>query len=386
MTRPDRGGDDHWRRHRASLALVAVFALGIFLYTARLRHNPPGFFVDESSVAYNAYTISQTGRDEFGVKWPLFFRAFGDYKNPIYVYLLAALFKLFGPGIFTARLLSAVAGIMTATLLGLLAARISKRREVGLLVAATALLTPWLFEMSRVVLEVALYPLAVVLFLLCLQRASTKDKWSWLDALSLAATLALLTYTYSIGRLLAPLLALGLVIFTTRTRWPGILRAWALYGLALLPMFVFQRRHPGALTGRFDLITYITPQSSAARVAWEFVKHFAGNLDPRRLLLTGDTSIWQVAHVRGTPALLAATLILVATGAWLVLRRHRRDAWWRFVFYGLAASVVPASLTADYFHMLRLASVPVFLLVLAVPAFARLIEEGGRRRSISRTR
>ncbi|MBC7930383.1 MAG: glycosyltransferase family 39 protein [Rubrivivax sp.] len=378
MTRPERGRG-FWQRYRAPLLFTAVVALGTFLYTAGLRHNPPGFFVDESSVAYNAYTVSRTGRDEFGEEWPLFFRAFGDYKNPVYVYLLAALFKLFGPGILTARLLSAFAGALAAALMGLLAARVSKRREVGLLVAASALLTPWLFEMSRVVLEVALYPLAVALFLLCVRRGASKDCWSWRDAAFLAASLALLTYTYSVGRLLAPMLALGLVIFYTRARRRGILLTWALYAPTLLPMLVFQRNHADALTGRFNLITYITPQSSYPEIAWEFVKHYAGNLDPRRLLFTGDPGMYQVAHVQGTPAVLVATLILALAGAWFVARRHRNEAWWRFVVYGLLASVVPASLTADYFHMLRLAAMPVFLLVLTVPAFAWLCEEGVRR-------
>lgn len=368
-----------FRRYRLPLMFATVLVCGVALYTVRLRHNPPGFFIDESSVAYNAYTVSQTGRDEFGEAWPLFFRAFGDYKNPVYIYLLAALFKLFGPGILTARLLSAIGGVVAAALTGLLAARISKRRGVGLLVAASALLTPWLFEMSRVVVEVALYPLAVALFLLCVGRAASKDRWSWRDAALLAGTLALLTYTYSVGRLLAPLLALGLAFFYTRARRPGILRTWALYAPTLLPMIVFQRGHADALTGRFNLITYITPQSSVPEIAWEFVKHYAGNLDPRRLLFTGDPGVYQVAHVQGTPAVLAATLILVVMGVWLVARRHRKEAWWRFVVYGLLASVIPASLTADYFHMLRLAALPVFLLVLTVPAFAWLCENGSRR-------
>jgi 4-amino-4-deoxy-L-arabinose transferase-like glycosyltransferase len=371
--------NDGFKRYRLPLLVVAVLVCGLALYTVRLRHNPPGFYIDESSIAYNAHTVSQTGRDEFGEAWPLFFRAFGDYKNPVYIYLLAALFKLFGPGIFTARLVSAIAGVVAAALTGLLAARISRRRDVGLLVVASALLTPWLFEMSRVVLEVALYPLAVALFLLCAQRAASKDRWTWRDAALLAASLALLTYTYSIGRLLAPLLALGLVVFYTRARRRGILLTWALYAPTLLPMIVFQRGHADALTGRFNLITYITPQSSYLEIAWEFVKHYFGNLDPRRLLVTGDPGMYQVAHVQGTPAVLVATLILVVAGACFVARRHRNDAWWRFVVYGMLASIVPASLTTDYFHMLRLAALPVFLLVLTVPAFAWLCEESVRR-------
>ena len=173
MTRQDTR--DPGRRYRPAVLLALVILGGAALYTFRVTRNPAGFFIDESSVAYNAYTISQNGQDEFGNSWPLFFRAFGDYKNPVHVYLLAALFKLTGPSILTARLLGAIAGVVTALLLGLLAARVSRRRDVGLLVAASALLTPWLFELSRVAFEVALYPLAVTLFLLCVQRAATKQ-------------------------------------------------------------------------------------------------------------------------------------------------------------------------------------------------------------------
>ena len=193
----------------------------------------------------------------------------------------------------------------------------------------------------------------------------------------------LLTYTYSIGRLLAPLLALGLVIFATRQRWSGILRTWAIYLLTLVPMIVFQRRHAEALTGRFKLISYIKPESSVTEIGWEFIKHYVANLNPVKLLVSGDPNIYQVAHVSGTPAMLAATMLLAIMGAWLVLRHHRDKAWWRFVLYGLVASIVPASLTADYFHMLRLAALPVFLLVLAVPAFAWLCELSERRREFA---
>src|SRR5215210_8856676 len=89
------------RRYRGLLASSAV-ALAVLLYAAGVPDNPPGFYIDESSVSYNAYTISQTGRDEHGTAWPLFFRAFGDYKNPTYIYLLAGLFKLTGPSIVAA--------------------------------------------------------------------------------------------------------------------------------------------------------------------------------------------------------------------------------------------------------------------------------------------
>jgi hypothetical protein len=259
---------------------------------------------------------------------------------------------------------------------------VSGSRAVGLLTWLTALLTPWLFELSRLVLEVAAYSPAVALLLLLLWRASRRGAWTPADALAVALALALLTYTYSIGRLLAPLLAAGLFLFaTTRARLRSVLTALALYALALAPLFVFDYRHPGALTERFKVITYLGAGGGLARDAFEFLKHYASNMSPWAFAVTGDPNEYNVAGVDGTPLVLAATLALALAGLWLSLRRARADAWWRFVLYGLLASAVPASLTNEYVHSLRLAPVPVFLVVLTTPALAWLLEEGRSARA-----
>lgn len=361
-------GEHNLVGRRWTLTLLIVIVFVTLLYVVDSPKNPPGFYIDESSVAYNAHLIAQTGRDEHGLAWPLFFQAFGEYKNPVYIYLLAGLFRFTGPSIPAARLFSATLGIAAAVLLGLLALRITNRRVIAFLVVLTALLTPWLFELSRVVLEVSLYPLVLALFLLCVYRASQKPRWSWIEILLLAVTLALISYTYSIGRLLGPLLALGLIFFVTRGRRLGLLLTWGLYALTLVPMFLFQRRHSNALSGRFSIITYITRQNTPGNIAWEFVKHYFGNFNPWRLLVTGDPNAFQITHIYGAELLLMATGLLSVAGLLLVFRYHLRDAWWRFVVYGVVASVIPASLTNEYVHTLRLVPLAVFLIVLTIPA------------------
>jgi hypothetical protein len=362
---------------------AAACALALALYWADVPANPPGFYIDESSIAYNAHTIAQTGRDEYGEAWPLFFRAFGDYKNPTFVYLLAAVFRLTGPSILAARLLSAALGAAAALLLGLLALRMTRSTEAAAVVACSALLTPWLYECSRLAFEVSAYPLVVALFLLTLWGAASKERWSLRDALMLAASLALLTYTYSVGRLLGPLLAAGLAFFITRRNASRVVQTWGLYALALLPLFIFQRHNPGALTGRFRLLTYATPQTTLAADALAFARHYLADINPRRLLAAGEANIRD--NATGSGPLLAVTFALAALGLVLILRDHRRrarrqfarDAWWRFIVYALAASVVPAALTASDFPQLRLAAFPVFLHALTIPALAWLLG-GGR--------
>ena len=361
------------------LLWLLLAAAGLAFYAWGAPANPPGFFIDESSVAYNAHTIAESGKDEHGESWPLYFKAFGDYKNPTYVYLLAAVFRVTGPGVAPARYLSAALGVLAALALGLLAVQLTGSRAAGLLTFLAALLTPWLFELSRIVVEVAAYPLAVALFLLATRRAASKEAWGVADSALVAASLALVTYTYSTGRLFGPLLALGLALLVTkRARVGSLLTTWALYGLTLVPLYVYHRRNPEALTKRFNFLTYVTPESGYAEDAWEFVKHFAANLNPWRLLITGDVNNYQIASVPGAAPVLAAAFALALVGAWLALKEARRDAWWRLFFFGLAASVVPASLTNDYFHMLRLAPLPVFLVALCAPALTWLVERRSR--------
>jgi len=366
-----------WHLSRRAWLLLAGGALGFWLYAANATGNPPGFYLDESSIAYNAYSVAHSGADEHGESWPLYFRAFGEYKNPIYIYLLALIFKITGPSILAARLLSEAAGYLAALVLGLLVARISRRYTIGLVGALTALLTPWLFEVSRLVFEVALYPLVLACYLYALYRAQERERWSWIDALLLAAGLGLLTYTYSIGRVLAPLLALGLAMFFTRRRVKGILLTWALYAVALVPLLVFNANHPGALSSRFYLISYIKPQTPWTEVAWKFAERYLANLNPVRLLVTGELNIRHHIPVMGS--LLLATFILAVIGIDRIAHQHIREAWWRYLLYGLAISLVPAALTNDDFHTLRLIALPVFLLLLTVPALMWLWESTARK-------
>ncbi|HEY0320407.1 MAG TPA: glycosyltransferase family 39 protein [Pyrinomonadaceae bacterium] len=361
---------------RLLLVLAAIILLYAF-YIAGIRKNPPGFYLDESSIAYNAYLMGRTGVSESGVAWPLYIRSytglFSVYANPIYIYLLAAVYVFSPPSILAARLLSATLGFVAALCLGFLAWRISRRRTIGFIVMLFAMLTPWLFEISRLVFEVALYPLTLALFLLALYRAQEKERWSWMDCALVAASLGLVTYTYTIGRLFAPLLALGLLIFArNRERLIDVFKTWLLFGITLLPLLIFNRRHPGVLTERFYLISYIKPKSTWSEIIPEFISHYFDNLSLSSLLLIGDTNPRH--HVAGMGSFLAPVFILASFGIYLVLKYHWRESWWRFILYGLVISPISASLTLDQFHTLRMIPYPVFLLVLTVPALQRLLE------------
>jgi hypothetical protein len=115
------------------VAIVLGFALLYLFYVSDLSTNPPGFYVDESAIAYNAYCIAKTGANEFGTRFPLFFPvytgAWTQYANPTQIYLLAIPFTVMKPSILVARVYSASWVFAACLLLGWLAKRISARKR-----------------------------------------------------------------------------------------------------------------------------------------------------------------------------------------------------------------------------------------------------------------
>jgi hypothetical protein len=360
--------------------VITLFAVGLLylFYLDGLSTNPPGFYIDESAIAYNAYCIAQSGAGEFGNRLPLFFPVYTggwtQYANPTQIYLLAIPFTVFRPSILVARIFSATWVFAACVLLGALAGRISSQRRIGAIVGLTAILTPWLFDVSRLVMETYFYPMALVLFLFAVFSAQRKQNWNWLTVAALAATLMLLTYSYTIGRLLGPLLAAGLLLFvTSHARLVSVIKTWVLYGVTLVPLLVFKANHPEALTQRFYLISYIKPESPWREIAPKFIRRYLEDFSLISLLIDGDGNPRH--HMPGAlGSFLIAAFILALIGLVVVIVRHWREPWWRFVIFGAAASIVPGALTADQFHSLRIVAYPIFLLLLTIPALEFLLE------------
>jgi hypothetical protein len=354
-------------------------ALLFALYISGLSKNPPGFYVDECALAYNAFLVGHTGAGEFGPRFPLYFEVFTNgftaYVSPVHVYLLAVTFLIFPATILVARVFAALWVFIACVLLGLLASRICSRgvtdarcRLIGLVVAVSALLTPWLFELSRLVLEVNFLPFALVLVLGAIYFAQASGFSRWRHVIAVALSLTLLSYCYTSGRLLGPLLALGMLSFATDKRRCGMIVITGLiYAISLIPILVFNRHHPDALMRRLYEISYIRPGVSWSEITARFISRYLEDQSLSGLLLTGDYHPRH--HVQGSGgAVLIATFVLAVIGLLIIIIRRRRERWWWFVVYGLAVSIVPGAITIEPFHALRLAAYPVFLLLLTVPA------------------
>jgi 4-amino-4-deoxy-L-arabinose transferase-like glycosyltransferase len=344
----------------ASALVVLVVGFQLWITPS----NPPGFIRDEASFSYNAYTIGHSLRDQDGGLLPLYLVSFGDYKSPVFVYLLAPVFRLAGPHQEVARALAAVCVLAAVALVGLLAWRRTRSAEVAVAAFVLAGLTPWLFELGRVAFDTSLLPLSVALVLLAAERAYRAGTLA--AGVPVGLALGLVAYSYAAGRLIAPLLAAALLVFGRR-RW--LLSAWGTFVLGLVPLIVYWFRHPGALTARYQATTFIRKGMSGWTIVGDTVWHYVHDWNLWHWVVSGDRKPY--IH-SGAGQLLGAVAVLALYGAALVVTRLRADRWWVFVLVATLVVVFPSALSEDRFDSLRMSALPLLLAVLAIPALREL--------------
>lgn len=98
------------------IVLILIFLLGSVLRFYMGSSIPPGLYIDEASIGYNADEILKHGVDQYGYKYPLFFKSYGDYKLPVYVYGVSLSIAAFGRNDFAVRFPSELFGSLTIIL------------------------------------------------------------------------------------------------------------------------------------------------------------------------------------------------------------------------------------------------------------------------------
>src|SRR5574337_326486 len=191
------------------LTILAITTRFIFL-----EKSPPGFYVDEASFGYNAVSIMETGRDEHGILFPVYFKAFGEYKNPIFCYSIIPFLKIFGVSVFAVRVTSAFWGLATIILLFFVVKNYLKNIHAAFFSSLMLTLMPWHLIISRIAFEVVTLPFFLLLFLYFWEKylRTSKIKFTFIASFCMGICF----YTYSTARLLVPLYCAGVFIIWFR--------------------------------------------------------------------------------------------------------------------------------------------------------------------------
>lgn len=217
------------------LEVLILLVVAFFIRCAQIDKIPTGFYADEAAIAYNAFSLLETGKDEYGKSWPLLFRSFGEYKTPTYSYLLIPIFKFFGKSVLSARYLTVISGFLSVIGLIFLSKIWFKEKKIVLCIAITFLLMPWSIIYSRSIYEVNLALTFLIWGLFFLELKIKNKKWNWWLGIFL---FVLSIITYNGARIFTPLLGLIWLILN----WKEIINKknrWSLFITVLVGLIAF---------------------------------------------------------------------------------------------------------------------------------------------------
>ncbi|MFA5932965.1 MAG: glycosyltransferase family 39 protein [Microgenomates group bacterium] len=189
--------------------ISVIFLLGLLLRVVSLQNFPPGFNADEAALGYNAYSIIQTGKDEWGQTLPLVFKSFSDYKPGLYVYLDIPFVYLFGLNELAVRLPSIILGSFSIILIYLLSKLLFKKEVVALSTAFLLAISPWHLHFSRGAWEANVATFFMLLGVFSFLKSFTNRRFLWVSALAFIASM----YVYQSTRLVTPALLLLIGLF-----------------------------------------------------------------------------------------------------------------------------------------------------------------------------
>ena len=198
------------KKMKNKILLVLIILIGIIFRFYKLGSIPNAYSPDELAQGYTAYSILQTGKDEWGSASIFNLRSFGDYKPPIQTLLMIPSIKLFGLNTFAVRFPNALFSVFTILLTFLMADILLKNKKISLLSALFVSISPWLLPMSRLALEANLVIFIVSLgFYLFLLASQTKKTIYYLFSILF---FGISLFTYHSAKIFTPILLLILIL------------------------------------------------------------------------------------------------------------------------------------------------------------------------------
>lgn len=357
-----------WRRvgRRAEIGwLIGVLIVAALLRLPLLGQIPNGFFLDEASRGYDAYSLLLTGADQYGARWPLFAEGLDDYTPSLYTLLVVPSVAVLGLTETAVRLPAALVGIATVGTTYLLG-RALFSPAAGLIGAALLAISPWHILPSRTGAEWVLLPLFTTLGVWLLLRGQMHGPSLVLGGLVLGIGL----YSYAFARLLVPALVFGFVVLW----WPELRERWR-WGLAdlvilltlALPLVAFNLTPAGQ--ARLQAVVPLDRYRGVALIPY-VLGNFASFFGPSFLLFGAEPTFHHRLDGFGPVLLVIVPLLLNASYGVIRARTVSRPVL--FMLWWLVAAPASAALHRE--------SPSSLLLLGAIPSWQLLGGVGGALR------
>jgi 4-amino-4-deoxy-L-arabinose transferase-like glycosyltransferase len=365
------------------LFFIVIIAATLRFY--QINKIPVSLYWDEVSQGYNAYSISQTLKDEYGNFMPLLFRAFDDYKMPLNIYLTSLSVKAFGLNEFAIRFPSALFGTLTILVSFFLVRQLLERcgwlmgqkyKDVIALISAFFLaISPWHIQFSRAGFEANVALFFVILGVYLFLKGLEKHRYYLFSLFSFVAA----CYGYRSIEIFLPVLLFGLLIGFRKELFkiglPKIGLGLILFGLLLFPL-LNSLLHEGA--SRFNQTNISVEINQIALGNFQkgiktnrklvyvttFLKNYISQFTPQFLFTSGDPNGRQSPRGMGMQYLWEIPFLII--GLYVILKYFSTPVKISLLAWLLAAPL-PAALSIPTPHALRALNIlPILQIATAI--------------------
>ncbi len=375
---------------KTKIILILIILISFFIRLIFSQKNP--LLWDEAALGYNAYSIIQTGNDEYGQFLPLIFKSFGDYKPGLYVYLCLPFIKIFGLNEITVRLPSIILGSFLPLFIYLLIKEIHpKSHQVALISAFITAFNPYNIHFSTGAWETNILTCQLVLACFFFYRYLNFSKIKFL--FFSATFFGLSLFTYQAGKMISLFLVLTILILNfsklnlqkiiTGFIIPlGIFSLPIIYGLLfssnanrlkVVSLFSYPRssQETQTIINETNNLDYQLFYSQPIFFVRNFLSRYFNHFSPKFLAFEGD---WQNPR-HSAPyigVILYPSLIFLFIGIFSAFTRQKTEKLNIFFLIWLLTAPIPSALTRDSVQSVRAMSLSipiVYFISLGIFAF-----------------
>lgn len=218
-----------------------LIILAVFIHVYRLAEVPYGMHLDETSMAYDAWSFTKYGVDRYLKSCPAYLINYGGGQSVLYCYLATIAIKILG----YSRTVIRIPGVINAFLIGFFGYKLVSfkwnNRETKVLFLSLFTILPIFLQITRLGLDCYMLAGMATVFLYLFVRAADSGKMNRYILCGISAGILLYSYALSYIAMLVFLLLAGIyLIYTKQVKWKPTIAFIVTLGIIALPLVLVQ--------------------------------------------------------------------------------------------------------------------------------------------------